>query len=134
MNNTRSIFLRGNDRIDRVFAHDNSEIPSGAKLVFMCLLSLADKKGVCSLTQRHISRSIGISERQVRSHLKKLGDSGVIQKLKKKPKKTPSNYPPSNSYDLSHVIGRSVKEVDAKGKEEVDDDILIIQEFSSSSR
>ena len=130
MNNTRSIFLRGNDRIDRVFAHDNSEIPSGAKLVFMCLLSLADKKGVCSSTQRHISRSIGISERQVRSHLKKLENLGVIQKLKK----SSGNYPLSNSYDLSHVIGISTKEVDAKGKEETDDDILIIQEFSSGSR
>lgn len=105
MNNTRSIFLRGNHRIDLVFAHDNSEIPSGAKLVFMCLLSQADKKGVCSTAQRHISRSIGISERQVRSHLKKLEDLGVIQKLKKSSSKSPSNYPQSNNYDLSRVIG-----------------------------
>lgn len=106
MNNTHSIFLRGNDRIDRVFAYDNSVIPSGAKLVFMCLLSSADKQGICSNTQRQISQSVGISERQVRNHLRKLELLGVIEKTVKN---SVSEYRKSNRYDLSRVIDISAK-------------------------
>lgn len=106
MNNTRSIFLRGYTEIDRVFAYDNSVIPSGAKLVFMCLLSNADRQGICSNTQRQISQSVGISERQVRNHLRKLEQLGVIEKTAKS---SVSEYRKPNRYDLSQVIGISAK-------------------------
>ncbi len=107
MNNTRSIFLRGYNQIDRVLAYDNSVIPSGAKLVFMCLLSNADKQGICNNTQRQISHSVGISERQVRNHLRKLEQLGVIQKTRKS---SVNAYHKSNRYDLSQVIGISTEE------------------------
>lgn len=106
MDNSRSIFLRGYTKIDRVFAYDNSVIPSGAKLVFMCLLSNADKQGICSNTQRQISQSVGISERQVRNHLRRLEQLGIIQKTVKS---SLGKYRKSNRYDLSRVIGISAK-------------------------
>lgn len=106
MNSTSLIFLNGNHLIDQLFAHNNSVLPSGAKLVLMCLLSYTSNSGISDPTQRQISNAVGLSERQVRKHLNLLEHLGIIRKLRRKSVANQVNrYPNANAYDLSSLIG-----------------------------
>lgn len=108
MNSTRLIFLHGNHLIDQLFAYDNDVLPSGAKLVLMCLLSYTSNSGISDPTQRQISSAVGLSERQVRKHLSLLERLGIIRKLRRESVADQVvRYPKANAYDLSSVISKS---------------------------
>lgn len=78
-----------------VLAHRNAYIPSGAKVVFLVMVLLSNQQGYFSLAQRTVADICGLSERQVRKHLKLLRNSGSITRAIK------ATHSSTDVYDLS---------------------------------
>lgn len=100
----------------KVIATPSSELPCGAKLVLYFLLSYVGKYNYSWPAQETIGKATGIGERQVRNHLTKLIDLGLISKVRKGykvPKSDGGTYSRSNGYDLSKLT--IAKEKKARG-------------------
>lgn len=82
------------------------EINSGAKLVVFALIRHLGGKRYCWPSQKNISEYIGISDRQVRTHLKMLEDNGYVtlRKTSEIQDREPYMGKLSNLYDLEYFV------------------------------
>ena len=63
----------------------NQECPTPtSKLVLFVLSNYADERHSCYPSEKHIAKICGISDRQVRTHLKKLQSLGLLHILMRK--------------------------------------------------
>lgn len=106
-----------NDKaVNKVLELPSSELPCGAKLVLLKLLSYVGKFNYSWPSQETIGKATGIGERQVRNHLTKLIELELIRKTRKGykvPKSDGGYYTKSNGYDLSKLT--ITKEKKTKG-------------------
>lgn len=73
-NQTRLTFAKAQNWLLR-----RSELSPGAKLIYVRLLQFFGKSGHCFPGQEKLGREVGLSDRQVRRHLKELHRNGLIE-------------------------------------------------------
>lgn len=104
--------------LNKVLSWSHKQLPCGAKLVLLHLLSYVGKHNYAWPSQKTISKALGVGERQIRNNLTALIDLGIIRKTRqgyKVPQVDGGTYSKSNGYDLSNLT-RAI-EVDKKPKE-----------------
>lgn len=96
------IYSLNKDKFKKILS--NPKIPSGAKLVLYNLIERLCGKRYCWPSQKRIAQDVGLSERQVRYHLAKLKNMGIIY-WKKGSINPEKGYPiKANEYDLSRML------------------------------
>lgn len=96
------IFITDKLKMEPILA--NKKIPPGAKLILFNLIHRAGKKNYAFPSQKTIAKDIGLGERQVRIHLKKLNEKGIIKWNRGAINPKTGFQVNSNNYDLSSVL------------------------------
>jgi predicted transcriptional regulator len=92
------------------------EIPSGAKLVLLRLINRLKRKRYCWPKEETIGKEVGLSERQVRTHIKTLKRVGCFWIIRGKLIQTETGEyrREVNTYDFLPLLLRYRKEVKVK--------------------
>ncbi len=94
---------RPDDTKFREFLADKT-IPAGAKLIVFNLIFRAGTKNYAFPSQSRIALDVGLSDRQVRYHLKTLKEKRIIWWKKGAINPTKGNRVNSNSYYLDNIL------------------------------
>ncbi|MEO8581774.1 MAG: helix-turn-helix domain-containing protein [Patescibacteria group bacterium] len=115
----KTIYVNDRKKIQLVLAAPKEKLSSGAKLVFLNLLSRLFGKATCWPSQQRIGADLALSARQVRKHLDKLVEFGAVIIIDKTNLdiSTDGHHFRSNQYDMSNVL--RLKEVNVIDKSEV---------------
>jgi len=97
------IRYKTDDRKFREFLADKT-IPPGAKLIIFNLIYRAGTKNYAFPSQSRIAMDIGLSDRQVRYHLKTLKEKKIIWWKKGATNPANQNKLNSNSYYLDNIL------------------------------
>lgn len=82
----------------------DKSISSGVKLVLLSLIHRLGGKNYAFPSQKRIAKNIGLSERQVRNHLRLLKEKGVITWSRGVTNPRTKKVANVNSYNLSKIL------------------------------
>ena len=101
------IYTTDKFKLEKVLA--DKSIPPGAKLILLNLMYRTGLKNYAFPSQKKISKDVGLKERQVRNHLNKLKNKGIISWSRKIVDPKTGKKINSNTYDLSNILRKTRK-------------------------
>ena len=110
--NTKVIYVVNAYELKIVLA--NKKVTTGAKLVLLNLSSRLGGKDYCFPSQETIGKDLGLSARQVRTHIKTLVDKRIIFVKKRALNQQKEKHMYSNEYNLTNILKK--KTINDKSK------------------